>query len=95
MSLTLPIGVWSPPNLLGLYSLFLAPGIHIVNQTFYPQRDTDGHYTLHSIVSEHEKAITSICWHPTNSDIICVSSMDHNLIIWNISKRRIMEKVCS
>nr|KAI8756432.1 WD repeat-containing protein 17-like [Biomphalaria glabrata] len=44
-------------------------------------------YYLLSIMSEHKKTITSICWCPENSNYLASSSVDGTVIVWDIIKQ--------
>jgi len=41
-----------------------------------------------SIMSEHKKTITSLCWHPSENDILASSGADSRIIIWNTLEQK-------
>ncbi|XP_028305170.1 WD repeat-containing protein 17 isoform X2 [Gouania willdenowi] len=45
-------------------------------------------FTLHSIMSEHKKTITSISWNPSDSDLFASASADNLIIVWNVAEKR-------
>lgn len=47
-------------------------------------------FRLHSIMSEHKKTITSICWHPHDPDILSSSGADLKIFVWRVSQQRIV-----
>ena len=50
-------------------------------------------FKLHSIMSEHKKTITAICWHPTSNDVMASCSADKEVIIWNISQQKVISRL--
>lgn len=50
-------------------------------------------FVLEKIISLNSKAITSISVSPHDSDIMCVSSMDGSLCLWNVTTEEILSKI--
>lgn len=50
-------------------------------------------YRLHSIQSEHKKAITAIAWCPHDVDVIVSAGADLAVIIWNVAEQQVLANV--
>uniref|UniRef100_T1JBR5 WD repeat-containing protein 55 homolog n=1 Tax=Strigamia maritima TaxID=126957 RepID=T1JBR5_STRMM len=47
-------------------------------------------FKLHSIMAEHNKPISAIHWHPTNHDVLASSNNDNCIMVWHVSKRKLL-----
>ncbi|XP_064607979.1 WD repeat-containing protein 17-like isoform X2 [Liolophura sinensis] len=57
------------------------------------QRDKFNEYSLHSIMSEHKKTITSIGWNPRNKDQFVTAGVDNQVIVWDVVQQRVLGRL--
>ncbi|XP_059144021.1 WD repeat-containing protein 17-like [Physella acuta] len=58
----------------------------------YEIDDRGNEYNLISIMSEHKKTITSICWCPDKPDYLASSSVDGCIIVWDIKNQKTISR---
>ena len=44
-------------------------------------------------MSAHKKTITSISWHPRDTDVIASSSADREIVVWNIPEQKVIARI--
>lgn len=67
--------------------MFLSNDLQLL--CIFLQLDQQFHeYKLISIMSEHKKTITSLCWHPSNNDILATAGADCRICIWNVTEEK-------
>ncbi|XP_067950044.1 WD repeat-containing protein 17-like [Watersipora subatra] len=59
----------------------------------YERSLSTGQYNLQSIIVEHTKRITYLCWHPADEDVISTGARDGSIVIWDVGKQTIIKKL--
>ncbi|KAF6017949.1 WDR17 [Bugula neritina] len=52
-----------------------------------------GQYVLHSIFAENKQRITCMCWHPSDPNLLCTTSCNGTVIIWDVEQQKVFKQI--